>query len=372
MRPAHPPDVAVVSMAYVSASGNRKRGSVGAMDPRLNGLVRDFAAGLDALGLDHDWGPAPSDDPGWDLVGTIEQVAVAIQARSSVRSADLDALVSATPSRFPILLARRVSADARALLERRGIGFFDGRGHLRLWHRPLLVDTTLRAIAERQHEDQQLRVDVPSMLDVALAVLDGIASKGVRAAALRIGRSPGTVSKHLATLRRSHLVSEGAEAVGSGLFDAVLDVWRLQRLPLAGAPGPGHGPVAERLQLGLEDPAATGWTLADASAAAWWGAPIMLAADAPPDFYVPDASALRQARTLLGDAHNGQHACTVAVAPAPFVCRNRYYRTPRFETDFPAPSAAVAALDLASDPARGREALDLWSHNLSPEVRRVW
>ena len=93
---------------------------------------------------------------------------------------------------------------------------------------------------------------------------------------------------------------------------------------------------------------------------------------APPDFYVPDNGVLALARSLLGSAEYGSHACTVAVAPSPYVCWRRYDRSHAFHTEFLAPSPVVAALDLAADPARGREMLELWSRDLSPEVRRVW
>ena len=102
------------------------------------------------------------------------------------------------------------------------------------------------------------------------------------------------------------------------------------------------------------------------------GAPVVLSGDAPPDFYVPDSATLRLARTLLGDADFGRHACTVAVAPAPFVCRRRYDRASVFDEPFFAPSPVVAALDLARDPARGREILEQWSRDLPAEVSRVW
>jgi len=89
---------------------------------------------------------------------------------------------------------------------------------------------------------------------------------------------------------------------------------------------------------------------------------------------VPDTGVVALARSLFGPADSGSHACTVAVAPAPFVCRRRYDRSQVTDTEFAAPSPVVAALDLAADPARGRgrEMLALWSRYLSPEVHRVW
>jgi hypothetical protein len=187
-----------------------------------------------------------------------------------------------------------------------------------------------------------------------------------------LGRSPGTVSKQLALLRDGSLIDIHGQPAVPDLFESVLDNWQPARLPLADLPRPGSGPVNRRLQLGLDDRNGPGWVLADSFAAAAWGAPVVLSADSPPDFYLPDAQTLRQARTLLGDAEFGRHACTVAVAPAPFVCRRRYDRTAVFDDPFLAPSPVVAALDLAADPARGREILEVWSRDLPAEVKRVW
>src|SRR5262249_47845546 len=156
------------------------------------------------------------------------------------------------------------------------------------------------------------------------------------------------------------------------LFEAVADVWHPVRVPLADRPREGAGRVNERLQLGFDDREGSGWVLADAAAAAGWGAPVVLSSGAPPDFYVPDRSVGAQARGLLGAAAYGRHACTVAAAPAPYVCRRRYDRSNTINSEFLLPSSVVAALDLAIDPARGRETLELWSRDLDPEIRRVW
>ncbi len=343
------------------------------MDPRLRGLLHEFVTGLDAAGLNHRLHLNPPETKVWDMTGEIEGVPVVVQVTSSASTAEASAVPDPDPSgAYRILVARRVSEAARSVLGERDIGFFDGRGHIRLWHRPLLVDTDFPAGVGTDASPRRTRLDVPSMLDVALAVLDDQAANGVRATASRLDRAPGTVSKHLAMLRSSYLISEDARPVVPDLFEAVLDVWRPWRVPLADIPRPGKGLVNQRLHLGFEDPTGRGWTLADATAAAAWRAPVALDSGAPPDFYVPDDSTLRQARTLLGAARDGHHACTVAVAPSPFVCRNRYDRSGVFNDPFLAPSPVVAALDLAADPGRGREILALWSRDLPPDVHRVW
>lgn len=252
------------------------------------------------------------------------------------------------------------------------MGFFDGRGRLRLWRRPLLVDTTISNASSVTTGSSRLRFDTSSLLDVALAVLDGAVRSGVRATAQLLERSPGTVSKQLAALRAASLVDVEGEPSVPDLFEAVADAWLPVRVALCDRPRPGQGRVNERLQLGFDDPDGPGWVLADASAAAAWGAPIVLSGAAPPDFYVPDRRTLALARSLLGPSEYGRHACTVAVAPAPFVCRRRFDRSTLVNTEYLLPSPAVAALDLATDPARGRETLELWRRDLDPDIHLVW
>lgn len=331
-----------------------------------------FLETLLTLGLRHTLEAPSREGGGPDFTGSIEGVPVVVELKAVPGVADVLALERVGDGgAYKVLVARRVSAAVRHALSEAGMGYFDGRGHVRLWRHPLLVDTDVPAILQ-QPGARRLQLHVPSLLDVALAVLDGLAAEGVRATARLLNRSPGTVSKQLTALRAEHLVGDRAEPTVPDLFDAVAEVWGSVRVPLAALPSPGRGPVNERMQLGLDDPTAPGWVLADLAAAAAWGAPVVLSGDAPRDFYVPDARTLRQARTMLGDAEFGRHACTVAVAPSPFVCRRRYDRSETVNEPFFAPSPVVAALDLARDPGRGRETLELWSRSLSPEVHRVW
>jgi hypothetical protein len=331
-----------------------------------------FILALERLGLHASFRPDP--ETKWDAVGSIEGVPIVVVLKAAPTIGDVLQLEGETsaPGSYRVLAARRVSAGVRDAMEVHDTGYFDARGHLRLWRKPLLIDVDVPGLALAASAPRRLRIETASMLDVALAVFDGSVAAGVRSTAARIGRSPGTVSKQLANLRAAHLVDERGDPIVPDLFESVLEVWNPQRVPLADLPQPGAGPVNERIQLRLDDVTRPGWVLADSFAAAAWGAPVVLGGDAPPDFYVPDASVLRQARTLLGDAEFGRHACTVAVAPAPYVCRVRHDRSDVFGSPWFAPSAVVAALDLAVDPARGRETLESWSRNLPPEVRRVW
>ncbi|HVE47358.1 MAG TPA: hypothetical protein VNA57_11515 [Acidimicrobiales bacterium] len=334
-------------------------------------LEERFRHALEALDLDADLTPSIGDR--WDMTGTIEGLPVVIEVKANPTVGDVLALVDrASDGAHKVLAARHLWSPVRDALRAHGVSYFDGRGHLRLWHRPLFVDSDVPGMNAVSGPSSRWRIDSPSALDVALAVLDGTAATGVRAAAEAVGRAPGTISKQLAALRSAYLVDDDGQPVVPALFEAVVAVWRPARIPLANLPRPGAGSVNARLAIGLDDPDAPGWVLADTRAAAAWGAPIVLAGDAPPDFYVPDAGALARARALLGDADYGRHACTLALAPCPYVCRRRYDRAGVVDEPFFAPSPIVAALDLAIDPARGREILDRWSRNLPPELARVW
>jgi hypothetical protein len=332
------------------------------MSPSLTDLWAAFVRALEEVGLAADVNEDTHS-------GVIEDVPVVVRVVAVPSAAEVLAFDRVrTPGRYKILIGRRISSDVRTGLAQRGIGFFDGRGRLRIWHHPVLVDAEVAGVAPGLSEPSGPDFAIPSTMDVALAVLEGVVAAGIRSSAAIMGRSPGTVSKQLAVLRVAQLVDESGHPTIPDLFDAVLEEWKPTRLPLAEMPRPGGGLVNGRLELGFDDNAARGWVLADTAAAAAWGAPIVRAGDAPPDFYVPEVTVVGEARTLLGTAAFGSHACTISVAPCPIVCRRRYKRG----QVFPAPSPVVAALDLASDRARGRETLDLWSENLSAEVRRVW
>lgn len=356
----------------VSIKGNRKHARLTLVGTAAVDVWDQFLAALLELGIEADLRPA-NGDAGWDAVGTIEGTAVVVDVKANPTVGDALGLARRdSAGAYKVLAARHLWVPVREALDEHGIGRFDGRGHLRLWHRPLLVDSDVAMPEQRTKAPIRWRLDSPSALDVALAVLDGTAASGVRATAAALNRSPGTVSKQLAVLRAEYLADDAGRPSVPALFDAVLAVWRPSRVPLANLPRPGDGRVNERLGIGLDDPGKPGWVLAEARAAAAWGAPVVLTTDAPPDFYVPVGSVLARARASFGEADYGRHACTVAAAPAPWVCRRRFDRSHVANQEYFAPSPLVAALDLASDPARGREVLELWSRDLPPELARVW
>jgi len=316
-------------------------------------------------------------DAGIDLLVRLDDVMLAVEVKAAPTVADVHRLASLSvpPGAYKVLAGGRISQAVRAELREAGIGFYDARGHLRLMRPPLRIDAPARAVTD----DTALARDPlvsSGGLDVALYLLDEpdfLEQFSVRRLAAAVDRAPSTVSTTLKALRDDHLVDEHNRPIVPDLFGAVLGHWQPKRLPLAGIPQPNQGRLNERLELGLDTVALQpGWALADGHAAAAWGAPVVLHAATPPDFYIPNTRVLNAARTSFGIAAYGTHACTVAVAPAPFVVRYRSDLAEITGSIFPVVRPVVAALDLAADPGRGRETLDLWSEHLGGHITRVW
>ncbi len=334
--------------------------------------VEQLRAALEQLGLDTDLRASTRAGRGWDAIGSVAGVDVVVEVKANPTVGDVLRLAERDSSgAYKVLVGLHLWAPVREAAVAHGIGYFDARGHLRLWAGPLMVDTAVAVDGQPSVEGSRWRLDSPSALDIALAVLDGTAVTGVRATAAVTGRAPGTVSKQLAALRSRHLVDDAGEPLVPALFEAVVEVWQPARVPLAALPEAVGTATAARLGVRFDDLESPGWVLADSAAAAAWGAPLVMAGDAPPDFYAPDAAAVAQARALFGEATYTERACTVAAAPCPYVCRHRVDRSTTGQLRI-APSLVVAALDLARDPARGREILEQWSDDLPAEVSRVW
>jgi len=180
---------------------------------------------------------------------------------------------------------------------------------------------------------------------------------GVRQIARYIDRAPSAVSSAMAGLREDGLLTSAGEAMVPDLFHALLTVWRRRAVALAKLPDTSVR-EAKRLGLGIDEPEdSTGWALTDTRAAASWGIPIVAAGDYPPDFYVPSESALRAARSHLGEATNSaSRACTAAVAPVRLACLRRADHSHKTGEQWPVANHIVVALDIAQDQARGLEA----------------
>lgn len=300
--------------------------------------------------------------------------------RTSLVSADrLERLIRhpkarwAEYSHIKVVVADRITEQARQQLQAAGWSWLDLRGHLHLVGVGLFVDANV----PRLHEERGLPKPLSGRASrevAALLLLDPTRPASIREIARTLGRSASTVSHAIASMRQASLVDDRGKAVIPDLFWELADNWKpdskdMQRLPSPHATR-AAGSIDEPLRLGLDDvEATTGWALTDTLAAAAYGAPVGARSDHPPDFYIPDQAIMRRAIHLLGAAPSHEtRAATIRIAPFPLICARRIDWP--HET-WPLARPLFVALDLASDPGRGREVLDGWTP--PPEAgHRVW
>lgn len=267
-----------------------------------------------------------------------------------------------------VVVADRVTEQARHLLRRDGWGWLDLRGHLHLAGAGIFVDAALPAFTTPAVRTALVTGRVGPEV-AALLLLDPAKPASVREIARSLGRSPSSVSQALAGIREAGLADDERRPVVPDLFWALADHWASAPAGLARLPSPGDSTVTEALRLGVAQPDAAGWALTDSVAAAAYGAPIGIRSDHPPDFHVPDQATFRRAVTLLGPASShDSRAATIRVAPIPAVTSRRIVQP---GSPWPLARPLFVALDLAQDPGRGREVLAGWTPS-SEAGTRVW
>lgn len=271
-------------------------------------------------------------------------VAYATRARADELVAD-----ARPEGRLPVVVADRITADAKNRLTEGGWGWLDRRGHLRLRSPGLLVDTDVPAAAR-----DTVALDEPIRGRAGIAIAYRLLThpkESISTTRSGLGFAPSTISDALARLRTAGLVDRDGLAVTPELFWALTERWTPERTWLAEVPDATATDTAE-------------WCVSGTIAAAELGAPVV-STRAAPDLYVPGPVVVTIAARRYGVARDaGTAAASVAVAPASAVTNEA--RDPVHQPWRLAHPVAVA-LDLAQDRARGREILADWN---PPE--RVW
>jgi hypothetical protein len=254
----------------------------------------------------------------------------------------------------PLLVADRITAEARDALERAGWSYLDRRGHLRLRAPGVLVDTHISPIISVTAGSTPDPLAGKAALAVAYRLLTS-PHEPVTPTRSGTGFAPSTVSVALQRIRDAGLVEAGGQAIVPELFWALAERWQPRRYWLVELPDP--------IEAG-DDPDAPGWCLTGTSAAVELGAPVVVTGQ-PFDFYVPGPAAASIALRRHGAAVDaGSAAASIAVPPVAAVTSDRGRRS---ASGWPLAHPVAVALDLAQDRARGREILEDWS---PPE--RVW
>ena len=259
-----------------------------------------------------------------------------------------------------VLVADEVSRGARQLLAGAGIGWFDRRGHVRIWSPPLMIDTAVPAqprATTTVHSTDAIR----GRGGLAFAVELLLAPENpptLTAIAGRAGLALSSVSEGASVVRATGLVRSDGRPLIPELFAAVAEAWRPKWRWLANTPAPNDASRTGPLGLGLDSMGKLGWALTESRAAIGWGAPLVASGAYPPVLYLPEDRLLRRALDIYGvGAPSETRGARVAIAPLPVVCCPRY-KVPG--EAWPGTHSLFVALDLAQDPARGAEALAAW------------
>lgn len=263
-----------------------------------------------------------------------------------------------------LVVANRISEDARKELAARGWGWVDRRGHVRIWTKGLRIASEIEPLRANETDDRVASVFPPVGIEVALALLtDPERQWTVSALASHLGRSAGGVSERLRALRDAGLVDRRNSPLIPDLFWEIVDPWHQRPVGLGSFPGI-VGPFPQMSWLGLP----TDWVLTDTQAALLLGAPVIASTDGPPDFYVHQPSIVDAAVSHFGPAR-GQPAATVRPIRYEGVHVGEPFR--RTSSGIRVAHPVVVALDLAHDRARGREVVEAWDPT-PLGVARVW
>lgn len=254
----------------------------------------------------------------------------------------------------PVLVADRITADARARLADAGWGWFDRRGHLHLRASGVLINSevTPRPRAD-QTGDEPIRGRAG--LSVAYRLLTN-PTEPISPTRSLLTFAPSTISVATGRLYAADLLDADGLPVLPELFWALAEEWSPDRTWLAVEPD-----VSEAT---WHEPERPGWCVSGTVAAAELGAPIV-ATNASPDLYVPGPVAVTIATRRYGLAPDATTAAaSIAVAPVADIAARR---RPPVAQRWPLADPVAVALDLSRDRSRGREILEDWS---PPE--RVW
>lgn len=314
-------------------------------------------------------------DAGWDLTVTVDglKVHVALHTGSVITPEVVARMIAAADRRRTtvahVVVGDLITSAAKESLRAAAWGWLDRRGHLVLRAKGVHIDAEVSPDHRQTAGRHKVISGTAAISWAAALLLSPDNPPSIREVARRVSISHSAIvaaSKrlHAASLNRS----DGRPLVPE-LFWALAEEWSTATIALAQQPRAGDGDAYASLGVNLDN-GGPGWAVAGTVGAVAWGAPTAIGGAYPPDFYVPSSAVLRQATLRLGQAARFEdRACTVAVAPTPLVCAERFDRQSSEWGHWRFAHGLFAALDLAQDRSRGAEILADWNPK---DFTRVW
>lgn len=257
----------------------------------------------------------------------------------------------------PVVVAERITSDARGILSDAGWSWLDLRGRLHLRARGVRVETDVPAAAGGPAvgpPGPAIRGRGGITVAYWLCAHPGESLSPNRDSAT-LGVAPSTISTAVNRLSRASLVDHQGCGLFPELFWELAEAWKVQRTWVATRPEPStHLPA---------DPLAPTWRRSGTAAAVAYGAPVVSVPGGAVDLYVlgPVEVAINVGR--YGASQAGVGAATLAVAPTTLVVRRSEGEEVVDVEGWPAAPLLVVALDLAQDRSRGREILRSWERD---------
>lgn len=268
--------------------------------------------------------------------------------RAHPHPAELARLVDDGESDAGVVVADRISTAGREVLRTAGWGWFDRRGHLRLWQPGLRIEMTIddgTPVAQARTHN----LWTPVGLEIALHALCHPTDEATaRRVAPRIGRSVGATHELLARFTEVGLIGPSTNLpLLPDLFWETAAHWPDGDWIALSAP---ITEVAERLEP-------TELVRVDERAATLGGARITAAGDLPARCYLTSKSALRRVRSFVDRSDNTR--TLVRLSPTRWI-PDLASAPPTVEHPWRVGHPILVALRLAADPSRGREMVEDW------------
>lgn len=251
-----------------------------------------------------------------------------------------------------LVVADRITAEAKSVLGDAGWSWLDRRGRLHLRSPGVRVDLDVPTLEKAGRSGGRPIAGRGGMTVAYWLCEHPYESLSPTRSAPWLRLAPSTISTAVRGLAGAGLVDDEGAGIFPELFWELASAWRFERTWLLAAPDPARHDTV--------DPGTPRWRRTGTAAAVAYGAPAVTAEGGPVELYVPGPVEVSIAVRRYGAAQPGVGAAVIAVAPVTAVVAGPGDADVLIIDGWPAAPVLAVALDLAQDRARGREILNGW------------